>query len=75
MLSGKTRILVTHGIGNLSKTDQIIVLSDGTISENGTYKELLHRKGVFAEFLLTYLEEEKEDGNCLRVCMIRKSSK
>lgn len=62
MLAGKTRVLVTHGIGNLSKTDQVIVMTNGTVSENGTYKELLHRKGVFAKFLLTYSEEEKEDG-------------
>ncbi|OQV14983.1 Multidrug resistance-associated protein 1 [Hypsibius exemplaris] len=61
MLSGKTRLLVTHGIGFLPQTDQIIVMSNGKVSENGTYKELLARKGVFAEFLLTYLEEEKEE--------------
>ena len=61
MLHGKTRILVTHGISFLPQVDQIIVLSGGTVSECGTYKELLHQKGAFAEFLLTYLEEEKEE--------------
>ncbi|OQV12310.1 Multidrug resistance-associated protein 1 [Hypsibius exemplaris] len=61
MLHGKTRILVTHGIGFLPQADQIIVLSGGTVSECGTYKELLHQKGAFAEFLLTYLEDEKHE--------------
>ncbi|OQV14982.1 Multidrug resistance-associated protein 1 [Hypsibius exemplaris] len=61
MLSGKTRLLVTHGIGFLPQTDQIIVMSNGKVSENGTYKELLARKGVFAEFLLTYLDEEEDE--------------
>lgn len=31
--------------------DQIFVLSDGQISENGTYDELLDHAGPFAEFL------------------------
>jgi len=31
---------------------------NGRISEVGTYRELLDRKGAFAEFLYTYLETE-----------------
>lgn len=31
--------------------DQIFVLSDGQISENGTYDKLLDHAGPFAEFL------------------------
>lgn len=31
--------------------DQIFVLSNGKISENGTYDELLDHAGPFAEFL------------------------
>lgn len=61
MLKQKTRLLVTHGISFLPNVDQIVVLSHGTISEVGSYKELLHRKGAFAEFLMTYLAEEKDE--------------
>jgi hypothetical protein len=31
---------------------------NGRISEIGTYKELLARRGAFAEFLVTYLEKQ-----------------
>ena len=48
MLAGKTRVLVTHGITYLPKTDYIVVLKDGKISEQGTYHDLIERKGDFA---------------------------
>lgn len=41
--------------------DQIIVLKNGEISEQGTYAELLEKKGEFQEFLLQYLSEGKEE--------------
>ncbi|XP_077285787.1 multidrug resistance-associated protein 1-like [Arctopsyche grandis] len=57
VLKKKTRILVTHGITYLPEVDSIIVLKDGYITETGTYKELLAKKGAFAEFLLQHLSE------------------
>ncbi|ODM89209.1 Multidrug resistance-associated protein 1 [Orchesella cincta] len=56
LLAGKTRLLVTHGITYLPQTDHIIVLKDGQISEEGTYKQLLAKKGAFADFLVQHLE-------------------
>ncbi len=61
VLRDKTRVLVTHGITYLPKTDYIIVLKDGRISEQGTYDELVHQKGDFADFLLEYMSEEADD--------------
>ena len=58
MLSGKTRLLVTHGLTYLPETDKIIVMKEGKISETGTYSELLDKKGDFADFLIQYLSEE-----------------
>ena len=60
VLSDKTRILVTHGITYLPKTDHIIVLKEGKISEQGSYQELVERKGEFAQFLLEYMTEMDE---------------
>ncbi|XP_055346997.1 multidrug resistance-associated protein 1-like [Paramacrobiotus metropolitanus] len=60
LLAGKTRILVTHGISFLPQTDLVVVIDEGTISEVGTYQELLQKKGAFAEVLRTYLQEEIE---------------
>lgn len=60
LLSDKTRVLVTHGITYLPKTDHIIVLKDGKISEQGSYQELVEKKGDFANFLLEYMQEEDD---------------
>ncbi|XP_077296379.1 multidrug resistance-associated protein 1-like [Arctopsyche grandis] len=60
LLKHKTRLLVTHAINFLPEVDQIIVLKDGSVSEQGTYTELLDRKGPFAEFLLQYLNDSDE---------------
>ncbi|KAL1139319.1 hypothetical protein AAG570_006305 [Ranatra chinensis] len=61
LLHNKTRLLVTHSITYLPEVDLIIVLKDGGISESGTYKELLDKKGAFSEFLLHHLQEVEHD--------------
>ena len=59
LMNKKTRVLVTHGITYLPKVDNIVVLKDGEISEVGTFKELLDKRGAFAEFLVQHLQEGK----------------
>lgn len=39
--------------------DTILVMSDGEISEMGSYQELLEQDGAFAEFLRTYANAEQ----------------
>ena len=62
----QVRLLVTHGIVYLPQCDYIVVMSDGTISEIGTYSELVENEGPFAQFLSTYQstqqDEEKDSG-------------
>ena len=57
----QTRLFVTHGITFLPEVDLIVVLKDGIISEIGTYRELLDKKGAFSEFLTTYLQDVDND--------------
>ncbi|XP_062444048.1 ATP-binding cassette sub-family C member 6-like [Rhea pennata] len=54
----QTRVLVTHTINILPQVDNIVVLVDGTISEVGSYQELLQRNGAFAEFLHSHITAE-----------------
>lgn len=61
ILKGKTRLLVTHGITYLPNVDHIVVLKDGKVSEEGTYKELLQKKGAFADFLVQHIGEEHDE--------------
>lgn len=61
ILMDKTRILVTHRISFLPQVDEIIVIKDGMVSEHGTYRELLNKKGDFAEFLIQNIIETSEE--------------
>ena len=45
----------------LPRVDKIIVLVNGSISEMGSYEELLSHDGDFAQFLKTYLIEAQAD--------------
>lgn len=63
MLAGKTRILVTHGIGFLHHADMVVVLKNGQITEKGTFQELMAHKGAFSDFLQTYLTEQMKSAN------------
>lgn len=65
ILAGKTRVLVTHGITYLPQVDNIFVMQHGEITESGTYKELLEKKGQFSEFLLNHLQNASEDAEDL----------
>uniref|UniRef100_A0A8C6MW78 ABC-type glutathione-S-conjugate transporter n=1 Tax=Mus spicilegus TaxID=10103 RepID=A0A8C6MW78_MUSSI len=77
LLSGKTRILVTHGIHFLPQVDEIVILGKGTILEKGSYSDLMDKKGVFAKNWKTFMkhsgpegeatvdnDSEEEDGDC-----------
>ncbi|XP_015175305.1 PREDICTED: multidrug resistance-associated protein 1 isoform X2 [Polistes dominula] len=57
LLKKKTRVHITHDIVYLPEVDNIFVLKDGEITENGTYKQLMDKRGAFAEFLMQHLQE------------------
>ena len=60
----QVRLLVTHGIGFLPQCDVIVVMTDGQITEVGSYGELIENDGAFAQFLQTYRDTEtNEDEN------------
>ena len=40
--------------------DKILVITNGHISETGTYEELISRNGPFANLVQTYLENDDE---------------
>ncbi|XP_035883030.1 canalicular multispecific organic anion transporter 1 isoform X2 [Phyllostomus discolor] len=63
LLKGKTRLLVTHSIHFLPQVDEIVVLENGTISEKGSYRALLAKKGLFAKNLKTFNKETGPEGD------------
>ena len=51
LTKGKTLISIAHRMITVRKADQIIVLSDGEIVQQGTHKELIAQEGVYKNFL------------------------
>ncbi len=60
-LKDKTAIIITHRIQSLIDFDQIIVMEDGKIAEQGTHKELLAKKGYYYDILEQQQLEESEE--------------
>ncbi|KAL2915593.1 hypothetical protein HK105_204778 [Polyrhizophydium stewartii] len=62
-LAGKTRILVTHQLHFLPRVDYVIVMSDGEVSEQGTFSELMAADGEFATLMRNYggVEDTESD--------------
>lgn len=44
-----TRLVIAHRLSTIMNCDRIIVLDKGQIAEEGTYHELMERKGLFYE--------------------------
>ena len=46
-----TRIVVAHRLSTVQHCDRILVVDGGRIAEEGTYDELIEKKGLFAELV------------------------
>ncbi len=46
-----TRIIIAHRLSTIRNCDRILVMDDGAIIEEGTYDELIEKKGYFAELV------------------------
>ncbi len=51
LVVGRTVLMISHRLSTLGNVDEIIVLKDGRIVEQGTFKELKKSGGVFAQLL------------------------
>ena len=46
-----TRVVIAHRLSTIRQCDRIVVLENGRIIEDGTYAELLEKRGFFAELV------------------------
>ncbi len=53
MMVGRTSIVIAHRLSTILKADQILVVSDGVIAEQGTHEELLAMNGVYRDLYET----------------------
>lgn len=59
IMAGRTSILVSHRFNALSLADNILVLEDGRLVEQGSHDELLARNGVYADMVERQRIEEE----------------
>ncbi|MEN9647459.1 MAG: hypothetical protein RLY57_263 [Candidatus Parcubacteria bacterium] len=49
LVKGRTTIIIAHRLSTIQKMDRIIVFSEGRIIEDGSHKELLEKRGRYAD--------------------------
>ena len=63
-MKSRTTIIISHRISTVKDADQIIVLSDGKIAEQGTHNQLVELGGIYADLhQKQLLEKELEEIN------------
>lgn len=51
LTQGKTLITIAHRMSTIKNADQIIVMDEGEIVQNGTHKKLVDEDGIYKKFL------------------------
>jgi ATP-binding cassette, subfamily B, bacterial len=51
LIEGRTVVMISHRLSTLGHADEIIVLADGEIAEQGSFSELERAQGIFARML------------------------
>ena len=51
LTQGKTIIMIAHRLKTVKNADQIIVINQGKISQQGTHDELIKQAGIYADFV------------------------
>ncbi len=67
LMKGRTSIVIAHRLSTILKADRILVVANGTITEQGSHDELLAQNGIYRELYETQFrkvidrESEKKD--------------
>ena len=45
--AGRTTLVIAHRLSTIERSDQIVVMVDGTVAERGTHDALMGARGVY----------------------------
>jgi ATP-binding cassette subfamily C protein CydCD len=60
LMEGRTTLTIAHRLNTIFQADQIIVLDEGKIVEQGTHRELLANNSLYASMVKTYQVESQK---------------
>ena len=71
LCKGRTTLVVAHRLSTIKNADEIVVISNGSIKEQGSHDELVESNGIYANLYslqfrtgdTTYLSHELKDGD------------
>lgn len=73
LIEGRTVIMISHRLSTLGNVEEIVVLKDGRIAEQGSFKELKRKGGAFAALLAEqnrYNLEKAEESSIIRSAFV-----
>jgi len=59
LLAGRTSFVVAHRLSTIKNASQILVVKNGQIEEQGTFQELLDRRGSFYELYMSQFRRQE----------------
>jgi ABC-type multidrug transport system fused ATPase/permease subunit len=51
LMQNRTTLVIAHRLATVRDADQIVVMSDGRLLEQGTHRELLEKRAGYAQLL------------------------
>lgn len=61
--SGRTTIIIAHRLATVRNADQIIVMRDGVVEEEGRHESLVQANGVYAELVQAQQFEKRGEAS------------
>jgi subfamily B ATP-binding cassette protein MsbA len=63
LMQGRTTLVIAHRLSTIRKADRIMVVTNGTIVEEGTHEELLAKEGEYKKLYLLQFRDDSGERN------------